>query len=105
MRMDFNPVVVRIYNVERYRTRIWIKLKGIDMETQIYTPQSHINLREAIENATKMARATGKKIIIKINDARFSVGPDTKMQDAIDAYMEVKRKMHETEQKLKQNEK
>ena len=75
------------------------------MRTQTYTPQPWINLRQAIENATKMARATGKEIIIKINDTRFSVGPDTKMQDAIDAYMEAKRKMHETEQKLKQNEK
>ncbi len=75
------------------------------MATQIYTPQPWMNLRQAIENATKMARATGKKIIIQINGARFCVNADTKMQDAIDAYMEVKRKMHETEQKLKQKNK
>jgi hypothetical protein len=72
------------------------------MGIQIYTPQSCVSIREAIENATKMARATGKKIIIQMNGARFSVNADTKVQDAINAYMEVKRKMFETEQKLKQ---
>ena len=75
------------------------------MQTQTYTPQKWINIREAIENATKMARATGKTIIINMNDVHFSVNADTKMQDAIDTYMKAKRKMFETEQKLKQNTK
>ena len=74
----------------------------LNMKTQTYTPQSWVSLNQAIENATKMARATGTKIIIQMNDARFCVGPDTRMQDAIDAYMEVKRKIFETEQQLKQ---
>lgn len=69
----------------------------------IYTPKPGTNIREAIENAIKMARATGKEIIIKMNEARFSVNADTKVQDAIDAYLEAKRKMFETQQKLKQN--
>ena len=72
---------------------------------QTYTPQSWVSLREAIENATKMARATGNTIIINMNNVRFSVKADTKLQEAIDTYMEVQRKMFENEQKLKQKTK
>jgi hypothetical protein len=68
-----------------------------------YTPTPGTNIREAIENSIKMARATGKTIIVEMNSARFSVNGDTKTQDAIDAYLEVKRKMFETEKQLKQN--
>lgn len=71
----------------------------------IYKPTPGTNIRTAVENAIKMARATGKDIFIEMNEARFCVNADTKTQDAIDAYMEVKRKMFETEQKLKQKSK
>ena len=60
------------------------------------------NLRHNVEQAQVIARAMNSNIIIVMNNVRFSVGPDTKMQEAIDTYMEVKRKMFETEQKLKQ---
>lgn len=75
------------------------------MGQQIYTPQSWVNIREAAENAIKMARATGKTIMIQMNDARFSVNADTQIQEAIDTYLEVKRKMFEAEKKLKQKSK
>jgi len=71
----------------------------------IYKPTPETNLRTAIENAIRMARATGKNIIIQMNGARFCVDRDTKIQVAIDAYMDVKRKIFETEQKLKQKSK
>lgn len=70
-----------------------------------YIPTKGTNLREAIENAVRMARATGKNIIIQMNGARFCVDRDTKMQDAINAYMDVKRKIYETEKILKQKSK
>lgn len=70
-----------------------------------YTPTKGTGLREAIENAIRMARATGKNIIIQINNARFCVDRDTKMQEAIDTYMDVKRKIYETEKQLKQKSK
>ena len=43
--------------------------------------------------------------MIQMNDARFSVNADTQIQEAIDTYLEVKRKMFETEKKLKQKSK
>ena len=77
----------------------------MSIQNYSYTPTKGTNLREAIENAVRMARATGKNIIIQINNARFSVDRDTKMQEAIDTYMDVKRKMYETEKQLKQKSK
>ncbi len=68
----------------------------------IYKPTPGTNIRIAVENAIKMARATGKDIFIEMNEARFCVNADTKLQDAIDSYLEVKRKMFETQQQLKQ---
>ena len=70
-----------------------------------YKPTPETNLRTAIENAVRIARATGTNVIIQMNNARFCVDRDTKTQDAIDAYMDVKRKIFETEQKLKQKSK
>ena len=72
------------------------------MKKYEYKPQKGMNIREAVENASRMARATGATIFVEMNGARFSVGPDTQMQTAIDAYLEVKNKMFETEKKLKQ---
>lgn len=69
----------------------------------IYKPTPGTNIRIAVENAIKMARATGKDIFIEMNEARFCVNADTKLQDAIDSYLEVKRKMFETQQQLKEN--
>ena len=68
-----------------------------------FTPTPGTSIREAAEKAIKISRALGAAVFVEMNEARFSVNGDTKVQDAIDAYMEVKRKMYETAQKLKQN--
>ena len=67
-----------------------------------FTAKPNSSLRQTIEQAILNARAVKSNIIVVINNARFCVGPDTTTQEAIDTYMEVKRKMFETEQKLKQ---
>lgn len=59
------------------------------MDTQTYTPQSWINIREAIENATRMARATGRTIIVQMNGVKFDVNKDSNMQMTIDKYMKM----------------
>ena len=71
-------------------------------ETQIYDAGKETNFRTAIEKGLIMSLATGKTTIIKLNGAQFCVHPDTKLQKAIDVYLEVKNKMFETEQLLKQ---
>ena len=53
-----------------------------------YTPFPGTTIREAIENAIRMARATGKDVIININDVQFCVNRDTNVQDAINTYMD-----------------
>lgn len=53
-----------------------------------YTPFPGTTIREAIENAIRMARATGKDVIININDVQFSVNRDTNVQDALNTYMD-----------------
>ncbi len=73
------------------------------MKTQEYNVPAGTNVRTAVENAIIMARATNNHVIVNLNNARFSVTCDTKVQNAIDAYLAVKRKMFETEQQLKQN--
>ena len=75
------------------------------MATQTYTPKPLMNLRAAIEEAIRIARATGTTIIVNMNNVRFSVAPDTQIQDAIDTYLEVKNKMFETTKQLKENSK
>ena len=75
------------------------------MQPQIYKAQSGTSIRKAIEDAILKARAIKDKVIVTLNDARFSVSPDTKIQNAIGTYLEVKRKMFETEQLLKQKAK
>jgi len=71
------------------------------METHNYDAKSGMAIRKAIECALLKARATNAPIIVTLNEARFAVSPDTKIQKAIDTYLEVKRKMFETEQQLK----
>ena len=73
------------------------------MATQTYTPKPLMNLREAIEDAIRVARATGNTIIISMNNVRFSVNADTQLQTVIDTYLEVQKKMFETTKQLKQN--
>ena len=75
------------------------------MATQTYTPKPLMNLREAIEDAIRVARATGNTIIISMNNVRFSVNADTQLQTAIDTYLEVQKKMFETTKQLKQKTK
>ncbi len=75
------------------------------MATQVYTPKPFMNLREAIEHAIVLARASNSQIIISMNDVRFSVDPDTPIQTAIDTYLEVQKKMFETTKQLKQKTK
>ncbi len=71
-------------------------------KTQNYDAEPGTSVRTAIEKAIIMSRATGKPTVVKLNEARFCVHPDTKLQHAIDVYLEVKNKMYETEQQLKQ---
>ena len=72
------------------------------MKSEIYNVEPKTSFRKAIEQAILIARAKNAPIIVQMNSTRFSVNPDTKMQEAIDTYLEVKNKMFETEQKLKQ---
>ena len=69
---------------------------------QNYDAGQQTNIRTAIEKALIMARATGKTTIVTLNGANFCVHPDTPLQKAIDVYLEVKNKMFETEQQLRQ---
>ena len=70
-------------------------------KTQNYDAEPGTHVRTAIEKAIIMSRATGKTTVVKLNEARFCVHPDTKLQHAIDVYLEVKNKMYETEKKIK----
>ena len=63
-----------------------------------YTPFPGTTIREAIENAIRMARATGKDVIININDVQFSVNRDTNVQDAINTYMDALNKRYRAQQ-------
>jgi hypothetical protein len=63
-----------------------------------YTPFPGTTIREAIENAIRMARATGKDVIININDVQFSVNRDTNVQDAINTYMDALNKRYRAKQ-------
>jgi sugar/nucleoside kinase (ribokinase family) len=63
-----------------------------------YTPFPGTTIREAIENAIRMARATGKDVIININDVQFCVNRDTKIQAAIDTYMAALNKRYHAKQ-------
>jgi len=68
-----------------------------------YSVEPGTNIRVAIEDAIVLARANNAGVIVQMNGARFAVKPDTKLQDAIDDYLAVKKKMFETQQKLNQN--
>ena len=74
----------------------------MNKQTQNYDAGSKTNIREEIEKAIIMARAAGKTTIVTLNGANFCVHPDTPLQKAIDVYLEVKNKMFETEQQLRQ---
>lgn len=63
-----------------------------------YTPFPGTTIREAIENAIRMARATGKDIIINMNDVQFCVNRDTNVQDAINTYMNALNKRYREKQ-------
>lgn len=63
-----------------------------------YTPFPGTPIREAIEHAIRMARATGKDIIININDVQFCVNRDTNVQDAINTYMDALNKRYREKQ-------
>ena len=63
-----------------------------------YTPCHGTPIREAIEHAIRMARATGKDIIINMNDVQFCVNRDTNVQDAINTYMDALNKRYREKQ-------
>ena len=63
-----------------------------------YTPFPGTTIREAIEHAIRMARATGKDVNININDVQFSVNRDTNVQDAINTYMDALNKRYREKQ-------
>lgn len=68
-----------------------------------YTPFPGTPIREAIEHAIRMSCATGKDIIINMNDAQFCVNRETKTQDAINAYLDALNKMHNAKKQSKQH--
>ena len=68
-----------------------------------YTPFPGTTIREAIEHANRMARATGKDIIININGVQFCVNRETKVQDALNTYMDALNKKHNAQKRLKQH--
>ena len=74
-----------------------------NLEPEIYNAKPLENVRQTIENAILMARAKACNVIVQMNGARFSVKPDTKLQEAINTYLEVLDKIRKTEQQLKQN--
>ena len=75
------------------------------MKTQNYVVEPGTGIRPAIEAAILKARALNAPVIVEINSARFCVNPNTKIQGAIDTYLEVKKKMFETKQLLEQKTK
>ena len=69
---------------------------------KVYVVEPGTNIRQAIEHAITMARVSCTDIIIQMNEARFSVGPDTNVQKAINTYLEVLDKIQKTTEQLKQ---
>ena len=63
-----------------------------------YTPSTGKTIREAIEHAIRLACATGKDIIINMNDVQFCVNRDTNVQDAINTYMDALNKRYREKQ-------
>ena len=71
------------------------------METQIYTPQPWINLRQAIENAQRIADVLkSKKITLNYNGVMLEISANTHMQHAINKYLSILDKIYR-EQKVK----
>jgi hypothetical protein len=71
------------------------------METQIYTPQPWINLRQAIENAQRIADVLkSKKITLNYNGVMLEISANTNMQHAINKYLSILDKIYR-EQKVK----
>ena len=68
-----------------------------------YTPLPGTTIREAIEHANRMARATGKDVIININDVQFSVNRETKVQDALNTYMDALNKKHNAQKQSQEH--
>lgn len=68
----------------------------------LYIAKPGTNIRQAVEHAIMLARTGNTNIIVQMNEARFSVNPDTKVQNAIDTYLEVLDKIHKTKEQLKQ---
>ena len=73
------------------------------MKTQTFEAKPFMNIRETIEKAIIIARGTNSNVIVVFNGARFSVKPDTTIQQAIDTYLAVKSKIAKTQQTLNQN--
>ena len=73
------------------------------MTTQIYKAKPYMNIRQASEEAIRIARGLNSEVIVEFNAARFAVNADTKIQDAITAYTAVCDKIAKTQQQLTQN--
>jgi hypothetical protein len=68
-----------------------------------YTPFPGTSITEAIENAIRMSRATGKDIVINLNDVHFSVNRETNVQDAINTYLDALNKRYNEKKQLQQH--
>ena len=75
------------------------------MVTHIFEAKPFMSIRETVEKALAIARGINSDVIIVFNDTRFSVKPDTTIQQAIDTYLAVKSKIAKTQQTLNQNTK
>lgn len=73
------------------------------MSTQIYEAKPYTNIRQASEEAIRIAQGINSDVIVVFNDTRFTIKPDTKTQDAIDTYLAIRDKMTKAQQQLKQH--
>ncbi len=73
------------------------------MSTQIYEAKPYTNIRQASEEAIRIAHGINSDVIVVFNDTRFTIKPDTKTQDAIDTYLAIRDKMTKAQQQLKQH--
>ena len=69
-----------------------------------YTVTPGTSVSDGVERAIAIARAVNKAIIVVMNGARFGVKPDTTAKAAIDAYLDVKNMMFQTEKMLREHE-
>ena len=69
-------------------------------KTREYAAEPRQSIREAVEEALRIARAINKTVIVRMDGARFGIHPDTTVQKAIDTYLEVLDKIFLSQRQL-----